>query len=117
MTKGGVVYVQADITNTGPVAGSEVAFLFVSWPNTVREKNQNDTGNSKAPIKELRGFVKAPSIFPGETRRVTIPLRIADLKYWDMASSQWVVESGPVDIMVGPSSAAPFPLNGTITVQ
>ena len=116
VTQGAVLQVTADVTNIGSVVGDEVAFLFVGWPNTIREKSRDGTGNSKAPLKELKGFVRLPQIAPGETRRARIPLRIADLKYWDLQADSWRVEPGQVDIMVGPSSAD-FPLVGTVTVQ
>ena len=87
------------------MAGDETAFLFVSYPNTTVRR----------PAKELKGFVRE-TVTPGQTVRVTIPLRISDLKYWDMTSSSWKIESGPVNVMVG-SSAANLPLSDTITVQ
>jgi len=105
VTKNGVVEVKVDITNTGTVAGDEVAFLFVSYPSTA----------ARRPEKELRGFHRV-SLDPGQTKRITIPLRIADLAYWDAASSSWKVESGPVEIRVG-RSAADLPLTDTLTVQ
>jgi len=116
VTQGAVLQVTADVTNTGSAIGDEVAFLFVSWPRTVREESQDDTGNSKAPLKELKEFVRLPQIAPGETRRARFPLRIADLKYWDLQTDSWRVEPGPVDIRVG-SSSANLPLQGTVNVQ
>jgi hypothetical protein len=44
------------------------------------------------------------NILAGETKRITIPVRVSDLKYWDMSANSWVVESGPVLFRVGPSS-------------
>ena len=38
----------------------------------------------------------------GDAKQITIPLRISDLKYYDMANSRWDIESGPVQITVGP---------------
>ena len=101
----GVVGVQVDVTNTGAVAGDEVAFLFVSYPNsTVRR-----------PAKELKGFHRV-SLAPGETKQITIPVRVADLKAWDNTKSAWVSASGTVKVMVGPSSDK-LPLTDTFTVQ
>jgi beta-glucosidase len=105
VTDGGVVEVTADVTNTGTVAGDEVTFLFVSYPNTTVRR----------PAKELKGFVRE-AVQPGQTVQVTIPLRISDLKYWDTTSSSWMIESGPVTIMVGGSSTA-LPLSDTLVVQ
>ncbi len=94
VTKAGVVDIKADVTNTGKTKGDEVSFLFVSYPST----------QARRPVKELKGFHRV-SLEPGQTKRITFQLRIADLKFWDNGSNAWQVESGPVQIMVGPSSA------------
>jgi beta-glucosidase len=105
VTKGGVVKVKADITNTGNVESDEVAFLFVSYPST----------KGRRPIKELKGFHRV-SLTPGETKRITFPVRVSDLKYWNSTTNSWEVESGPVQIMVGPSSAD-LPLKDTMIIK
>jgi beta-glucosidase len=105
VSQNGVVYVQADVTNTGPVAGDDVAFLFVSYPGAT----------ARRPVKELKGFQRV-SLDPGQTKRVTLPLRISDLRYWDNAAAQWQPSTGTVQIMVGPSSDN-LPLKDTLTVQ
>jgi len=103
-TTGSVVNVQADVTNTGTVSGDEVSFLFVSYPNTTQRR----------PQKELKGFHRA-TIPAGQTVRITIPLRVEDLKYWNATSHSWQWESGTVNIMVGGRSTQ-LPLTGTMTV-
>jgi beta-glucosidase len=103
-TTGSVVNVQADVTNTGMVSGDEVSFLFVSYPNTTQRR----------PLKELKGFHRA-TIPAGQTVRITIPLRVEDLKYWNATSHSWQWESGTVNIMVGGRSTQ-LPLTGTMTV-
>ncbi len=90
------VAISVPVTNTGTVAGDEVSFLFVSYPSSKRAGHKN--------VKELKGFVRTPNIAPGATAMVQIPLRIADLKYWDTPAGTWVVETGAIDIMVGGSS-------------
>jgi beta-glucosidase len=105
----GLVNVQVDVTNTGTMKGDEVVFLFVSYPNT----------KARRPAKELKGFYRVSLEAmgtAGNAKRITIPLRVADLKYWDMTTSKWVVESGPVKVMVGGSSAS-LPLTDTFMVN
>jgi hypothetical protein len=51
----------------------------------------------------LKGFVRVP-IAGNQKVRVTIPLRISDLRYYDTATKAWAVETGPVQVAVGPSS-------------
>jgi beta-glucosidase len=104
-TSNGVVYVTADVANTGTVAGDEVSFLFVSYPGT----------KARRPVKELKGFFRE-TLNPGETKRITFPLRVADLKYWDNTANAWQPPTGTVQIMVGGSSDN-LPLKDTMTVQ
>ncbi len=90
------VSVTVPVTNMGTVAGDEVSFVFVSYPNTKR------TGHSN--VKELKAFVRAHIPVGTVPTMVPIPLRVSDLKYWDTPSSRWVVETGPINVMVGGSS-------------
>jgi beta-glucosidase len=106
VTQNSVVDVQVAVTNTGTVAGNDVAFLFVSYPQT----------GVRRSFKELKGFHRTSQIPPGKTVIFTIPLRVQDLKYWNTAANSWAWESGPVNIKVGPSSDN-LPLTGQITVQ
>ena len=99
VTKNGVINVQVDITNNTAVAGDEVVFLFVSYPQTTARRS----------VKELKSFYRV-SLDGMQGKRITLPVRVADLKYWDMATSQWIVETGPVKIMVGPNA-------GNLTLQ
>jgi len=105
VTKNGVVQVKVDVTNTGTLKGDEVAFLFVSYPGTA----------ARRPVKELKAFYRV-TLDPGQSKRITIPLRVADLKYWSSTSNSWVVDAGTVQIQVGPSSAT-LPLMDTMTVK
>ena len=45
-------------------------------------------------------------------------MRAADLAYWDVAAHAWVVEPGPVELLVGNSARdSDLTLHQTITVQ
>jgi beta-glucosidase len=99
VAKDGTVSVQVDVANNSAVAGDEVVFLFVSYPSTA----------ARRPVKELKGYKRvslAGKGTSGDAVRVTIPLRVKDLKYWNTASSAWQVESGTVKVIVAPSAAA-----------
>jgi beta-glucosidase len=104
-TKKSVVNVTVDIKNSGTVKGDEVVFLFVSYPNTTKRRH----------IKELKGFYRV-TLDPGQGKRISIPLRVSDLRYYDMASKSWQVDTGPVQVMVGPSSDN-LPLKDTFPVK
>jgi beta-glucosidase len=84
--------------------------VFVSFPPSA----------ARRPPKELKGFARV-SLAAGEEKQVTIPVRLADLDYFQMDSptantGHWVVESGDIKIMVGGSSTK-LPLTGTVTVN
>jgi len=105
VTHGGVINVQVDITNNTAVAGDEIAFVFVSFPSTTVRRS----------VKELKGFFRV-SLDGNQAKRITIPVRVSDLDYFDMTSNKWVIENGPVKIMVGPD-AGNLPLQDTVMVH
>lgn len=75
--------VYVEITNTGPVAGSYVAILFVKPPNP---------GQNGAPLKSNRGFDRV-FLQPGESTVVEFPVTAFDLTYADEAG-QFVARPG-----------------------
>ena len=112
--KDGVVNVTVDVANSGTKAGDEVVFLFVSYPSA---------GTVRRPKKELKGFTRVSLAAPdpanptnGSAKRVTIPLRVKDLKYWDATNNKWDIQTGPVQVLVGPSSDK-LTLMDTFTVK
>ncbi len=110
MSRGSVLPVVFNLTNTGTVPGDEIAMVFVSFPQT----------GARRPAKELKGFARV-SLAAGESKQVTIPVRLSDLDYFqndanNPTGGQWMVETGPINIMVGGSSTAPFPLTGSVNV-
>jgi len=98
------VTVSVAVTNTGSRAGEEVAQLYVRYPHSAVTR----------PKRDLRGFRRV-TLQPGETRIVTFPLAGRALAYWDADTHRWVVETGPVVLEVGASSAD-IRLEKTITV-
>ena len=70
-----------DVTNTGNVAGDEVAQLYVSAPGSRVERAS----------RELKAFARV-TLAPGETRRVALNVPVADLAYYDAARG-WTVEA------------------------
>ncbi len=115
VSKNGVINVTVDIKNTGAVEGDEVAMLFVAGP----PKASTITGNR--PVKELKSFyrvnLKAAGT-DGSGKRITLPLRIQDLRHWEGdASGSWVIDPGTYTIMVGPSGDdADLKLKDTFTI-
>ncbi|CUA75547.1 hypothetical protein RSOLAG22IIIB_05945 [Rhizoctonia solani] len=89
------------IKNTGKVAGSEVAQLYINPPAGVNE-----------PPSVMRGFEKV-QLNPGESKSVDMILSRYDLSIWDVVRQGWARMNGTVGVWVG-SSSRDHRLNGTI---
>jgi beta-glucosidase len=102
----GVVNVTVDVTNTSARPGDEIVYLFVSYGHTT---------SPRRPLKELKAYRRVslaglnpadPNAMDGHAKRITLPLRVKDLKYWDTDMNKWLIESGDVRVIVAPSAAA-----------
>ena len=78
------------LTNTGSVAGAEIAQLYVAKPDAA----------VFCPAKELKGFAKV-FLKAGESKTVTIPLDDKTFRYWNVATDRWEVEGGSYQLLVG----------------
>jgi beta-glucosidase len=99
------VAVSVDVVNTGARPGDEVVQLYT---HQLRSR-------VKQPLRALRGFTRV-SLAPGERTTVTMPLRAADLAFWDVTSGAMVVESARHRVMVG-RSATDVALSSLLTVH
>ncbi|MFT4148511.1 MAG: glycoside hydrolase family 3 C-terminal domain-containing protein [Micrococcaceae bacterium] len=82
------------VTNTGEVAGAEVAQLYVA---------KKDSKIFRA-AKELRGFEKV-YLEPGECKEISLQLNNRDFAHYSIDKKDWVIEDGEYEILVGSSSA------------
>ncbi|RJE24625.1 hypothetical protein PHISCL_03049 [Aspergillus sclerotialis] len=94
--------VSATVTNTGDVAGKEVAQMYVSL------------GGPEDAKVQLRGFDKQ-MIPPGMSAQFTFDLTRRDLANWDTVSQNWVISEHPKTVFVG-SSSRELPLRATFSV-
>lgn len=92
---GGSLTVSADVTNTGAVAGDEVAQLYI------HQKYGTDT----RPMRELKGFERI-SLQPGECKTVTFELGPDELGYWSTNAGKWIQDAAAFDLWVGSDSLA-----------
>jgi len=102
---GSTVPVSFDVTNTGSVAGAEVAQLYVSDPSA----------KAKRPERELKGFEKV-RLAPGETKHVTLNLDARAFSYWDATAHKWTIDPGKFVVLVGDSSEN-TPLHADVTLN
>jgi beta-glucosidase len=88
------ITVRVDVTNTGRRAGDEVVQLYVQHLGSAVER----------PKQDLRGYHRL-TLTPGQTKTVELRVPASSLAYWNADSHRWMVESEPVRIQVGSSSA------------
>jgi beta-glucosidase len=93
VASGSTVSVGFDVTNTGAVAGAEVAQLYVSDPSAQVDR----------PERELKGFAKV-RLAPGESQHVTLTLDARAFSYWDQPAHKWIIDPGKFILRVGDSS-------------
>ncbi|GKU27009.1 beta-glucosidase [Clostridium folliculivorans] len=91
VSKYGVTF---NLTNSGQVAGMEIAQLYVGCKSEAIFR----------PKKELKGFTKV-FINAGETKTVTIPFDDKAFRYFNVKTNRWEIEEAEYKIMVGASSA------------
>jgi len=90
--RGERLFIEAEISNEGDVAGEETAFLFIRDP----------VASIVRPVLELRGFAKI-GLDPGMTGTVRFELSADDLSF-PGAEGESRLEAGEVQIFVGPSA-------------
>jgi beta-glucosidase len=91
---GDAVEVSFKLTNTGKVAGTEVAQVYVGPP-----------AKASVPMapKQLSGFERV-ELAPGQTKTVTLRLDPRRFAYWSTADRGWRIASGRRPIYIGSSS-------------
>jgi beta-glucosidase len=94
MAKDGEITVSVEVTNAGRRVGDAVVQLYVKYPNSKVPR----------PREQLVGF-KRVTVAPDESAVVNIPLKASQLAYWDVQQKRFVVETEPVKLMIGDSSA------------
>ncbi len=97
-------HVTFTVTNTGSIAGAEVAQVYVSCKNS----------RIFRPKKELKGFAKV-FLQPGESKEVTIGLDDKAFRYFDINTKQFEIESGDYEVSVA-ASVSDVKLTATVQV-
>jgi beta-glucosidase-like glycosyl hydrolase len=101
------ITVSVDVTNTSAVPGKEVVQVYVASPKA---------GDLLRPDRQLKGFEKV-SFGANETKTVSIEIDVADLWFWDDATSRHAYDTGSWVLTAGPSSDPAQGLNTNFTLS
>jgi beta-glucosidase len=91
---GPTVTISCDVTNSGSVAGAEVAELYLGLPSRAAVPE---------PPQQLKGFQKV-ALDPGQTAHVQFTVNARAVSYWDIATHAWSILPGTIHVFVGSSS-------------
>jgi beta-glucosidase len=90
------INVSVDVTNTGSRDGNEIVEMYVNTPHA--------DPSLQRPIKRLEGFQKV-FLSAGQTKTVSLPIKIADLAFYNEADKRFEVDQGQYGIQISTSSA------------
>ncbi len=93
-----------DVTNGGSRAGVAVAQVYVASPASAVPR----------PPKELKAFSRV-ALQPGETKRISVPLTLRSLAYYDVSGRVWRADRGIYKVLVG-NSSTDIGASGTLTL-
>jgi beta-glucosidase len=91
------------VANTGERPGDEVAQLYI------RQRH----GSASRPVRELKGFQRV-TLAAGESQTLTFHLGPAELRYWNAAARNWVIDTTTIDVFAGTNSTADLTTTFTI---
>src|SRR3954447_1349696 len=92
---GETVRVSVDVSNAGGRERDEVVQLYIPQRR----------GSASRPVRELKGFQRV-SLGAGETGTVQFALGPAELRYWNAAARDWVLDPSTFDVWIGGDSTA-----------
>ena len=103
----GSITLQTTVTNTGSVAGKEVAQVYVSAPEVKLKK----------PLIELKAFNKTASLAAGSATTLNFEIPAYLLASFDQSANQWIIEPGSYKVYIAPSSdvSSVTPLTFTVS--
>ncbi|HTQ89009.1 MAG TPA: beta-glucosidase BglX [Streptosporangiaceae bacterium] len=100
---GQTITASVTVTNTGERAGDEVAQLYI------RQRH----GSASRPVRELKGFRRV-TLAAGESWTLTFRLGPGELRYWNAATRDWVIDTTTIDVFAGTDSTAELTTSFTI---
>jgi beta-glucosidase len=103
---GQTAIVSVTVTNAGQRSGGEVAQLYIHQRH----------GSASRPVRELKGFQRV-TLAAGESRILRFAVGPDQLRYWNAATRDWVIDTTTVDVFVGGDSTAELTTSFTIATR
>ena len=100
---GETIAVSVTVTNVGRHTGDEVAQLYI----------HQRYGSASRPTRELKGFQRL-TLARGESQTLRFSLGPDELRYWNAAKKDRVIETTTIDVFVGGDSTAVQTVSFTI---
>jgi len=94
MTADGKIEIRVTLSNSGELAGTEIAQLYV----------RDMVGSFTRPVRELKGFQRV-ILAAGESRQLTFTLTSKDIAFYT-PRGKWEAEPGVFEVYVGGNSDA-----------
>ena len=108
-TSDGGLDVGLRVTNTGGLAGSTVAQVYLGAPS------QQPAGIQFA-VRQLSQFARV-TLRPGESKTVSMHVPLRQLQYWSSGQQQWITAAGTRTVYAGDAdSLASLPLRANVTI-
>ena len=82
------------VTNVGKREADEVVQLYLHQRH----------GSASRPVRELKGFRRV-TLRPGQSHTLRFAIGPEQLRYWNAAARDWVVDASTFDVWVGDASA------------
>lgn len=95
--------VSVQVTNTGDRPGDEVVQLYI----------HQHYGTASRPAREVKGFLRV-TLDAGETQTISFTLGPDELRYWNAARRDWVIDPARFDVWVGGDSTATLGMTFTV---
>lgn len=93
ITDGHPIKVRVPVTNKGRKDGAEVVQLYIGEDNPTVDR----------PAKELKAFAKV-NVPAGKKAYAELEVKASDLRFWDVESHSWKVNTGAYTLWIGNSS-------------
>jgi beta-glucosidase len=100
---GQTVTVSVTVTNSSERAGDEVAQLYI----------HQRYGSASRPARELKGF-KRITLAAGQSKTLRFRLGPDELRYWNAATRDWVIDTTTIDVFAGGDSTAELTASFTV---